>query len=437
MLKGTLSPFPDFLQSTYPTQTHLITMAKKTITLYTVVLLFTSLYSLDAYSQTDALQQLEVDVIYLASDYLEGRETGKAGEQKAAMYLASRFEDIGLSPMGTDGWMQSFEFKHSTNPHATPGSGEGRTGMNVIGYMDNGADYTVVIGAHFDHLGMGYFGSRQPGQHEVHNGADDNASGVAGILAIAEALKSSEAKNNNYMFIGFSGEELGLYGSKHFVKNPTVEAEKINYMINLDMVGRLNEEGILAVNGTGTSPVWDTVLEDAKPAGIDVKKHESGVGASDHTSFYLEGMPVLHFFTGQHQDYHTAADDSELINYQGIHDISVYIVNMIEMLDDDGKLEFVKTKDENQRMASSFKVTMGIMPDYVADGVGVRIDAVLDNRPAANAGLEGGDIIRKIGDIEINNINDYMAALGKFEKGQKTTVVVMRGEEMVEKELVF
>lgn len=383
------------------------------------------------------MQQLEVDVIYLASDYLEGRETGKAGEEKAAKYLASRFEEIGLTPMGTDEWVQSFDFKLSSNPHAAPGTGENRTGMNVIGYMDNGAEYTVVIGAHFDHLGKGYFGSRQPGQHEIHNGADDNASGVAGILAIAEVLSSSEAKNNNYLFIGFSGEELGLYGSKHFVKNPTVEADKINYMINLDMVGRLNEEGILAVNGTGTSPLWDKVLEEAKPKGIDVKKHESGVGASDHTSFYLADMPALHFFTGQHQDYHKASDDSELINYKGIHDISMYIVNMIEMLDDDGKLEFVKTKDENQRMASSFKVTMGIMPDYVADGVGVRIDAVLDNRPAANAGLEGGDIIHKIGDLEINNINDYMAALGKFEKGQKTTVVVKRGEEMIEKELVF
>ena len=412
-------------------------MAIKNITLYTFIVLFSTLYTFQAYGQADVLQQLEVDVIYLSSDYLEGRETGKEGEKKAAQYLASRFEELGLSPKGTNGWMQSFDFTYSSNPHAAPGSGASRTGINVIGYMDNGAKTTVVIGAHFDHVGRGYFGSRQPGQHEIHNGADDNASGVAGILAIAQGLKDSKAKNNNYLFIGFSGEELGLYGSKHFVKNPTVGRESINYMINLDMVGRLNEEGILAVNGTGTSPVWDTVLEKAKPSGLDVKKHESGVGASDHTSFYLEGMPVLHFFTGQHQDYHKASDDSELINFQGIHDISMYIVDMIELLDDEGKLEFVKTRDENQRMASSFKVTMGIMPDYVADGVGVRIDAVLDNRPAANAGLEGGDVIRKIGDLEINDINDYMAALGKFEKGQKTIVVVKRGDETIEKELVF
>ena len=412
-------------------------MTTSTRTLIVFALLYFCLPINVSLSQDQSLQQLEVDVIYLSSDYLEGRETGTDGEHKAALYIASRFDNLGLKPMGTDGWMQSFDFKVSSNPHAAPGSGEARTGMNVIGMIDNGAENTVVIGAHYDHLGHGYFGSRQPGDHAVHNGADDNASGVAGILAIAEQLASSSAKNNNYLFIGFSGEELGLYGSKHFVKNATIEREKINYMINLDMVGRLNEEGILAVNGTGTSPLWDTVLDEAKPASIDVKKHESGVGASDHTSFYVEGMPVLHFFTGQHQDYHTAADDSELINYQGIHEISSYIVEIIEQLDDDGKLEFTKTKDENQRMASSFKVTMGIMPDYVSDGVGVRIDAVLDNRPAANAGLEGGDIIRKIGDLEINSINDYMGALGKFEKGQKTTVVVKRGEEMIEKELVF
>ena len=388
-------------------------------------------------AQLQDMQQVEVDVIYLAADYLEGRETGTEGEEKAAMYLASRFKSLGLTPGGTNGWMQSFDFTHSRNPHAGPGEGEKRTGTNVIGYLDNGADQTVVIGAHFDHLGYGSFGSRRPGEPAIHNGADDNASGVAGVLYIAEKLVESDAKNNNYLFIGFSGEELGLYGSKHFVKNPTVEKASINYMLNLDMVGRLNEEGVLAVNGTGTSPAWNGVLDSEKPSTIEVKKHESGVGASDHTSFYLEEIPVLHFFTGQHQDYHTAADDSELINYEGIVTLSSFIVDMIEALDDDGKLAFTKTKDENQRMASSFKVTLGIMPDYVSDGVGVRIDAVLDDRPAAKAGLEGGDIIRKIGDLEINDIQDYMKSLGMFEKGQKTTVVVKRGDKMVEKEVVF
>ena len=383
------------------------------------------------------IQRLQVDVIYLSSDVLEGRETGTEGEKLTVAYLTSRFEALGLKPMGTDGWNQPFTFRYSNNPHAAPGTGEERTGTNVLGYMDNGAPQTVIVGAHLDHLGYGFFGSRQPGEHAIHNGADDNASGVAGILEIARKLSMSDAKNNNYLFIGFSGEELGLYGSKHFVNEPTIAVEDINYMINLDMVGRLNDEGVLAVNGTGTSPSWDAVLDNAKPAHIQVKKHESGVGASDHTPFYLADIPVLHFFTGQHQEYHKASDDSELINFEGLYDVTGYVVSVIEALDGEGKLAFSKTNDENQRMASSFKVTLGIMPDYVADGEGLRIDAVLDNRPAAVAGLEKGDIIRKMGDIEINSMNDYMMALGKFEKGQKTIVVVMRGDEMVEKEVVF
>ena len=384
----------------------------------------------------DARLAIEVDVVYLASDFLEGRETGTEGEARAAAYIASRFEELGLSPYeGTD-WFQPFEFNFSTNPHAAPGSGEKRMGKNVVGYMDNGAEQTIVIGAHYDHLGHGTFGSRQPGDHAIHNGADDNASGVAGVLEIARQLGKSSAKNNNYLFIGFSGEELGLYGSKAFVKDNMLKAGEINYMINLDMVGRLNEEKVLAVNGTGTSPSWDDVLESAKPGGLEIKKHESGIGASDHTSFYIEEIPVLHFFTGQHDDYHKASDDSPLVNFEGIYEISSYIVNIIEALDPGDKLAYVKTKDE-QNTRTSFKVSMGIMPDYVGDVEGLRVDAVMDGRPAAAAGLEKGDIVIKLGEVDVKNVNDYMMALSKLEKGMKTKVVVKRGDDVLTKDIQF
>lgn len=383
------------------------------------------------------LQGIRVDVVYLSSDLLEGRETGTHGEMLAAEYIASRFEEIGLTPMGSDGWYHTFDFKYSDNPHAAPGSGEERVGKNVVGYLDNGAEKTVVIGAHYDHLGHGIFGSRQPDEPAIHNGADDNASGVAGILEIARQLKASSAKNNNYLFIGFSGEELGLYGSKAFVKNPTLSLDKVNYMLNFDMVGRLNEQKVLAVNGTGTSSSWDDVLESATIAGLDIKKHESGVGASDHTSFYLEEMPVLHFFTGQHAEYHKASDDSELINYYGILDVATYAVHIIESLDDDGKLAYVKTKDDSQRQTSSFKVSLGIMPDYVSDGTGVRVDAVMDGRPAAAAGLEKGDIVIKLGDVDVVDINAYMKALGTFDKGDKTTIVIKRADKTMTKDIQF
>ncbi|MDP5169580.1 MAG: M20/M25/M40 family metallo-hydrolase [Bacteroidia bacterium] len=386
----------------------------------------------------DPLQSIRVDVVYLASDYLQGRETGTQGEVLAADYIASRFEAIGLTPKGSNGWFQSFDFTFNTNPHADPKDGEPRTGNNVLGYIDNGAATTVVIGAHYDHLGHGAFGSRAPGDSSIHNGADDNASGVAALIEIATQLKASEANKNNYLFLAFSGEELGLYGSKHFVNAPTLGLDQINYMINLDMVGRLNEEKVLAVNGAGTSPSWKTTFETMNVQGLTLKLSDSGVGPSDHTSFYLKEIPVLHLFTGQHQDYHKPADDSELINFEGIQTISDFVVELVQKLNKAGKLEYEKTKDEQQgREAARYKVSLGVMPDYVSNGEGMRIDAVLDGRPAQAAGLLDGDVIIKIGDKDVADVYGYMEALGNYSKGDETTVIVKRGEETVTVTVTF
>ena len=383
------------------------------------------------------LDQLRYDVAYLSSDLLEGRETGTKGEALAAAYVASRFDEIGLRPGGDDeSWFQPFELRVSANPHATNGEGELRTGRNVVGLIDNGAENTVVIGAHYDHLGHGMFGSRQPGETAIHNGADDNASGVAGLLEIAKRLVRSEAKSNNYLFVAFSGEELGLIGSKHFVAN--LPAEKLNYMINLDMVGRLKPERTLAANGTGTSPEWKPVLDAVSgPLGLKLQHHQSGLGPSDHTSFYLADVPVLHFFSGQHPEYHKASDDSHLINYEGLADVVSLVVGIVEAVDGKGKLPFAKTRDEQEQTRAAFKVTLGIMPDYVSTGDGVRIDAVMDGRPAAAAGLQKGDVIVRLGRLEVKTVEDYMHALSRFEKGDVTTVAVRRGEEVLEREVRF
>ncbi|MDZ4698312.1 MAG: M28 family peptidase [Rhodothermales bacterium] len=386
----------------------------------------------------DALQDLRVDVVYLASDLLEGRQTGTPGEALAAQYIASRFEEIGLTTLGSEGWLQPFTFHYSDNPHAPAGSGEERIGHNVVGYLDRGAATTVIIGAHYDHLGHGGFGSREPDSDAIHNGADDNASGTAVLIELARRLAASPLAGNNYVFIAFSGEEMGLYGSKYFANNPALPLVQVNYMLNMDMVGRLNAEKVLAVNGTGTSPAWDGVLDGFAHTGLQVRKHASGIGASDHTSFYLQNLPVLHFFTGQHQEYHKPADDSELINYEGMHEVTGFIMGLIEALDGDDKLAFSETKDEDQgRAAASFKVSMGIMPDYVAEGTGVRVDAVIGGRPAAEAGLEKGDIIVKMDEVEIVDINAYMQALATYEKGDKATVVVKRGAETLTKNVQF
>lgn len=383
------------------------------------------------------LMDLQVDVVYLASDLLTGRETGTEGEEMAAQYLIKRFEEVGLKPMGTDGsWLQSFDFKFNPNPHAK--DGEARTGKNVVGYLDNGAKTTVVIGAHFDHVGMGHFGSRHTGDPAVHNGADDNASGTAGLIYLAEALKDSKAKNNNYLFIGFSGEELGLFGSKHFANNPTIELSSVNYMLNMDMIGRLNEEKVLAINGAGTSPAWKATFDKVDVADLKIKTSDSGIGPSDHTSFYLKDIPAIHFFTGQHTDYHKPVDDAHLINYEGIKAVCDYMLAVIEELDQNGKLEFTKTKDESEtRKAARFKVTLGVMPDYVYDGEGMRIDGVIDGKPAAAADIQDGDVIIQIGDLKVKDIYDYMEGLAKFKAGEKAIVIVKRGKDTIEKEVEF
>lgn len=384
-----------------------------------------------------SLQDLEIDVVYLASDYLQGRETGKDGEKKAAAYIAKRLGEVGIKPMGDDqSWYQYFDFTFNPNPHAQ--GGEARKGKNVVGLLDNGADYTIVIGAHYDHLGHGAFGSRYLGDPKIHNGADDNASGTAGLIYLAEALKHSDIKSFNFLFLAFSGEELGLYGSKYFVNHPLMPLEKISCMINMDMVGRLNKEKTLVINGTGTSPVWKKIIPEIKVDDIQVKMNDSGIGASDHTSFYLKDIPALHFFTGNHQDYHKPQDDASRVNFEGLKSVTDYIMVMLEKLDKKGKLEFTKTKeDENKRTVSAFKVTLGVMPDYVYNGKGMRVDGVIDGRPASSAGLEDGDVIIQMGDMEIKDIYDYMDGLSKFEKGQRTFITIKRGDDVLKKEVVF
>ena len=381
------------------------------------------------------IQDLRVDVIYLSSDYLQGRETGTEGERLAAQYIATRFEELGLEPRGDKAtFFQEFSAVVKSNPHAA--AGETRTARNVVGFIDNKAPQTVVIGAHYDHLGHGISGSLYTGEPAIHNGADDNASGVAGLFCIAKALKEKKLKKNNYLFIAFSGEELGLFGSKYFVEHPTLEWGKINYMLNMDMIGRL--DSVLVVSGTGTSPAWEEALLSIPRDGFTVKKTQSGMGPSDHASFYLNDRPVLHFFTGQHGDYHKPSDDSELVNYAGMEKVTRYMLQLIAAVDRKGRLEFTKTKDEQEgRQAAQFKVSLGVMPDYVYQGEGLRIDGVTDGRPAQVAGLQKGDILIQMGELPIKDIYDYMEGLAKFEKGQTTKVVLLRGGERVEKEVTF
>ncbi len=385
--------------------------------------------------------KIKEDVVFLSDDKLEGRQTGSEGEKEAGDYIAKRFRDIGLEPKGTDGYFQTFTFTPKKDPHSkaqfTDSTSDGTiTGRNVLAFIDNDASQTIVIGAHYDHLGYNeYGGSLYRGEEkQIHNGADDNASGVAVLLNLASKLKESN-KGNNYLFMTFSGEEMGLLGSNYFVKNSTVATDSINYMLNMDMVGRLKQDSTLAVYGTGTSPIFKHVITASNNKFKLIEK-ESGVGPSDHTSFYLNDIPVLHFFTGQHEDYHKPSDDFDKLNYDGMETISAYIYDIITDLDDNGELAFRKTKNESDS-APRFKVTLGVVPDYMFDGKGMRIDGVSEDKPAQKAGLQKGDIVIQLGDLEVKDMMGYMTALSKFEKGNTTTVKVERDGKVVEAQVTF
>lgn len=318
-----------------------------------------------------------------------------------------------------------------------------RTGRNVVGYIDNGAAGTVILGAHYDHLGYGEDNNSmlRTGEKMIHNGADDNASGTAALIELARILKNTKQKNSNYLFIAFSAEEVGLNGSKFFTENPTVDFNKVNYMINMDMIGRLNDSSqVVTIGGFGTSPQWGSLINPAdKKNPFAIRIDSSGTGPSDHTSFYRKDIPVLFFFTGLHTDYHKPSDDVDKINYIGETRIVNYISGIVlSPISVDQKLAFTKTR-ETQTTSSmrSGGVTMGIMPDYTFSGAGVRCDGVTDGRPAQKAGLKAGDVIVKIGEYNVSSMETYMQTLGKFQKGEKAKVKFKRGNEEMETEVQF
>ncbi len=298
-------------------------------------------------------------------------------------------------------------------------------GINVTGYIDHGRPLTVVIGAHYDHLGWGDGGhSLHSGeQRAIHHGADDNASGTAGLFALASWINRWENPRYNYLFIGFSGEEFGLLGSKAIVEQFGLDSQKLAYMINMDMIGRLvDSTQALTMGGVGTSPAWYPFTHSDQ---FKISVDSAGIGPSDHSSFYQAGVPVLFFFTGLHTDYHKPSDLPSKINYSGQARLLRFIYSIVETMDSQPRPEYRRTR-QPQMGKVRFKVTLGIMPDYSFTGSGVKADGVLDNRAAHKAGLEDGDIIIRLGDIEIKGMQTYMEALSQFKGGDSTEVEVIR-----------
>ena len=383
----------------------------------------------------NSINNIMQDVKFLSSDELEGRATGTIGEKKAAEYIHNKMSNLGLKV-----FLQEFDVVFH-------GQKTNLKGTNVIGYLDNNADNAIILGAHYDHLGYGDFGSRSPNSKEIHNGADDNASGVALILELAKQLKKDNI-NSNIIFIAFSGEELGLLGSdyfasniKEFFKQELKDTIWCKYMLNFDMVGKLKNNK-LTINGVGTSS-WSSLIKEVlsqeqkqNKKALNINEISSGIGPSDYTSFYKQKIPVLSFFTGAHKDYHTPKDDFDRLNYYGIYEILLFTKSIIKEADN-VNMYFTKTKEENSRATPRFSVTLGVMPSYSFDGKGMKIDVVAENRPASKSGIKDGDIVVKIGSHEVDDLNSYMKALSMFQKGDTAIVVVLRSNKNKSFQVVF
>lgn len=398
----------------------------------------------DPASITGELNGTLAHVRYLSDDLLEGRAVATRGERCAGDYIAARFAEIGLQPAGRNGtWFQSWTVS-SNDPRGGAVHGEAR---NVVALLPGSGPHrtqSLVIGAHYDHLGFGGAGSLSPdATGTVHNGADDNASGTAVLIEAARALASGPPLAQDILFIAFTGEERGLWGSAHYVSSPLLPLEGTVAMLNLDMVGRVRD-GLLTVMGTGTAEEWEEILERANAgtaSPLDLRFNSDGFGASDHTSFHARGIPVLHFFSNTHPEYHRVEDDWELVNAEGMDQVTDLVAAVVRAVvpatglasltpvEGAGNPHGGFTSGDASSMASGFRVRLGTIPDYSRESGGMAITAVRDGSPAAKAGLTGGDIIVQFGPHEIDNVYDYMAALNEYDPGDEVEIVVLRGEE--------
>jgi len=392
-----------------------------------------------------AAQRYAANVSWLADEARQGRGLGSTGLAEAGLWLEKQFEEIGLEPAGDDG-----SYRHVFGvPIADPSNPHARKGFvyafNVIGRIPgNGElDGVVVIGAHYDHLGFGGEGSLEPDSRAIHNGADDNASGTAALLEVARQMNERRGQlKRDVVFMAFAAEERGLVGASNIVRGPPegLVIEDIVAMLNMDMIGRLHDDR-LSVLGGDSAEEWDDLVGPlCERYGFVCAIGGDGFGSSDQSAFFAADIPVLHFFTGTHSQYHKPSDDANLINSEGgarvawlVSDVAGTVANR------EGKLTLVKTSDgPQQRMA--LKTRLGTIPDYAgpADGSpGLLLSDVRPDSPAEAAGLRRGDVIVQIGDMEIAGVQDYMVVLSESNPGDTVPVIVVRDGERVEMEVTF
>lgn len=379
------------------------------------------------------------DIAYLASDRLEGRLTGTPGNDSAAAYIARRYAALRLRPMSA-GYLQPFDGRSAADAHA--GRTTPRNTRNVVALLP-GRDPSlrgeyVVVGAHFDHLGRETTFAQDPEAGDaIRNGADDNASGTAAVLELARLFAAHPARRS-LVFVNFSGEELGLLGSRWFVEHSPVPLDSIQAMVNFDMVGRLRDDKLI-VYGTASATELKPVLDSVNAASVTPLKVNGvgdGYGPSDQNSFYEKGVPVLHFFTDLHDDYHRATDDVEKINAAGEARVIALAAGVIRSLADrPGRLTYVRAAAPTQAMSSSegSQVYLGSVPDMAAgDVAGMRLTGVRPGSPADLGGLKAGDVIVEFGGVEIRDLYSYTDALYSHQPGDVVKVVVLRDGKRVE-----
>lgn len=382
--------------------------------------------------------QIQNDIRYLASDALAGRLAGSPGNDSAAAYLARRLRRLGLRPGGDSG---SF-LQHWTvgSTVATREAGDaGRRTENVVAVLRGSdrrlAGEDIVIGAHFDHLGAGPFGSAATGDsaHLIHHGADDNASGTAAVLEIARLLATTRPRPaRNVVFVLFSGEEEGALGSAYYADHPNLPMDSTFAMINLDMVGRMRNDRLLVL-GVRSAAEWQALLDSVNaPYHLDLKASGDGWGPSDQASFFAKKRPVLHFFTDLHEDYHRPTDTWDRINAAGIATVAEFAADLARRLAARrAPLTFVDAPPPAMAAGTGERAYLGSIPDMTSEPGGVLLSGVRTGSPADSAGIRAGDVIISIGADTVANLNDMQNALVKHHPGDKVDIRVRRGDQVL------
>ena len=393
-------------------------------------------------TQSDTtVEDFKSRVGYLASDKLGGRSAGSKGDILARDYMVDLFEKSSSS-------VTIQEFEVITNRRTQ----ETAITYNVIGVLPGNdpllKDEFVIVGGHYDTT-PNPPKARRLFFDNINNGADDNASGTAMVLELFEKYASTNSHKRTLVFILFGGEELGLLGSKHYAENPTINLDKVQLMVNLDMIGRLDEDKNVYLGGVPTAYGLDKAIkpfiESSKLNVTSYQHTASGVRSlfsrSDHYNFYRKDVPSLFFFTGIHKDYHTPRDEANLVNYEGLKLISDLAEKVIDnAANRNDRFEFrelPKLEEESERTPARMKVSLGIMPDYSHQGSGLKIDSVIDKRPAKNSGMKDGDVVIKIQDTMIDDIYKYMEILSKIEPGSKVQATVLRNNEELNIDVQF